>query len=313
MESDAIVRGIGTCVPEARIDNAERIGRFDYDPESLETKIGIRRTARMAEGQETSDLCVAAFGALGERMGEALSPETLDLIVVVTQHPDGFGLPHTSAILHGKLGLPKTCFAFDISLGCSGYVSALATVKGHLMATGKRRAVLFTADPYSKSVSEDDKNTAMIFGDAATATLIELGGGEGWKIGAFDQGTDGSTHAALMRDEAGTLQMSGRGVFNFCALNVPKSVKATLERNGVEKDAVDAFVFHPGSKYIVDTISARVKIPAPATLDCADYGNTVSSSIPLVLAGLSPKEQRTVFVSGFGVGLGWSSCVLTAT
>ena len=312
MATDATLRGIGTYVPDARIDNSERIARFDYDPEALETKIGIRRTARRTAGEETSDLCVEAFRALAERMGDALDPDSLDLVVVVTQHPDGHGLPHTSAIVHGKLGLPKRCFAFDISLGCSGYVSALATVKGHLIATGRTRAVLITADPYSKSVSEDDKNTAMIFGDAATASLIELGRGDGWRLGAFDQGTDGSTHQALMRDEAGTLQMSGRGVFNFCALNVPKSVKATLEINGVTKDEVDAFVFHPGSKYIVDTISARVKIDPPATLDCADYGNTVSSSIPLVLATLSPKEQKTVFVSGFGVGLGWSSCVLTA-
>ncbi|GKY88007.1 ketoacyl-ACP synthase III [Sinisalibacter aestuarii] len=305
---DFAVRAIGTYIPSARLDNGARIERFEYSPDALRDKIGVMQTARKAAEEETSDMCVRAYEHLSEKLGEALDPESLDLIVVVTQHPDGFGLPHTSAILHGKLGLPKTCFAFDISLGCSGYVSALATVKGHLIATGGKRALLFTADPYSKSLSEDDKNTAMIFGDAATVTLIEPGAD--WQIGAFDSGTDGSAHHALERDADGVLRMNGRAVFNFCALNVPKSVKATLEKNGLEKDEVDAFVFHPGSKYIVDTIAARVKIDPPKTLHCATYGNTISSSIPLVLADLDATSAPNVFVSGFGVGLGWASCVL---
>ena len=306
--SDFAIRAIGTYVPEAYVENSSRIGKFDYSQDALKNKIGVMRTARKASDETTSDMCVKAYNDLAEQLGDTLQPESLDLVVLVTQHPDNFGLPHTSAIVHGKLGLPSRCFAFDISLGCSGYVSALATVKGHLMATGGKRALLFTADPYSVSLSEDDKNTSMIFGDAATVTLIEPG--ENWQIGAFDSGTDGSSHKALERDEEGVLRMNGRAVFGFCALNVPKSVKATLEKNGLHKDQVDAFVLHPGSKYIVDTLSARLKIPAPETLPCRDYGNTISSSIPMMLAELDSSIKRTVFVSGFGVGLGWSSCVL---
>jgi 3-oxoacyl-[acyl-carrier-protein] synthase-3 len=308
---DFAIREIGAYIPETRIDNLGRIGALGYAEDALRDKIGILATARKAPGEETSDMCVRAWEDLANKLGnDVLDPSSLDLIVVVTQHPDGHGLPHTSAILHGKLGLPTKCFAFDISLGCSGFVAALATVKGFLATTGGRRAVLFTADPYSKSVSEDDKNTAMIFGDAATATLIEPG--TDWKIGAFDLGTDGSSHGALERDGEGVLRMNGRAVFNFCALNVPKSVNATLEKNGVTREGIDTFVFHPGSKYIVDTISTRLQLTPPAALDCAGYGNSVSSSIPLVLAGLDRGAMRTVFVSGFGVGLGWASCILTS-
>lgn len=300
------VAAIGTHVPAERIDNTPRAERFAYDADSLRTKIGVRATARMAAGQETSDLCVLAWRDLAEKCAERLSPDTLDLIVVVTQHPDGFGLPHTAAIVHGKLELPKSCFAFDISLGCSGFVAALATVSGYLMATGGRRAVIFTADPYSKSTSEDDKNTSMIFGDAATATLIEEG--DVWRIGRFDAGTKSSR--ALERDADGVLQMNGRAVFDFCAMNVPGSVKRTLELNGLALTDVDAFALHPGSKYIVDTVAKRIGIPAPDELPCAGFGNTVSSSIPLILADLDPQQCPTVLVSGFGVGLGWSTCVL---
>ncbi|MFT5870745.1 MAG: 3-oxoacyl-[acyl-carrier-protein] synthase-3 [Paracoccaceae bacterium] len=302
--------GVAAYVPQGGIYNADRIGRFGYDPESLKSKIGVMRTTRKDADETTSDMCVRAFEALVAKLDGALDPDSLDLIVVVTQHPDGYGLPHTSAVVHGKLGLPKTCFAFDISLGCSGYVSALATVAGHLQMAGGTRAVLITADPYSVSVSEDDKNTAMIFGDAATATLIAPG--PDWQIGAFDFGTNGSDAEALMRTADGVLKMDGRSVFNFCALNVPGSVTRTLERNGITKDDVDAWVMHPGSKYIVDTICKRLKIPPPATLPCINTGNTVSSSLPLILADLDPRETPTVLVSGFGVGLGWATCILTS-
>lgn len=303
------IRAIGTYIPDNLIGNEGRAERFEYDPESLQSKIGIMATSRMDADWETSDLALAACKALDAKLEGGLDPESLDLLVVVTQHPDGHGLPHTSAVLHAKLGLPVSCFAFDISLGCSGYVAALATVSGHLMATGGRRALLVTADPYSKSLSEDDKNTAMIFGDAATATLIEPG--ESWRIGAFDCGTKGEKADALQRDDQGVLRMNGRAVFDFCAMNVPKSLQRAIEANGIEADQIDAYALHPGSKYIVDTVCKRAKIEAPDTLSCADYGNTVSSSIPLILAGLDREQSRTVLVSGFGVGLGWATTILS--
>lgn len=300
------LREFGTYIGEKRVSNLERIERFDYPQDSLETKIGMRSTSRCAPDETTSDMCVKAFESLSAKMGDALDPASIDLIVVVTQHPDGFGIPHTSAVVHGKIGMPKSCFAFDISLGCSGYVAALATVSGHLSASGGKRALLFTADPYSKSLDENDRNTAMIFGDAATVTLIEPNAE--WRIGKFDFGT--SSSAALKRDEEGVLRMDGRAVFNFCALNIPASVKRCLERNDVTKEQIDVFAMHPGSKYIVDTISKRVGITPPSVLNCADYGNTISSSVPLILADLDRSKSSTVLVSGFGVGLSWATCIL---
>jgi 3-oxoacyl-[acyl-carrier-protein] synthase-3 len=305
MEFDAIgVAAIGTYLPSARQDNAKLAAKFGFADDFLETKIGVIEPARKDVGEETSDLCVKAFENLKSRAGRDLAD--LDLIVVVTQNPDGHGLPHTSAIVHQKLDLPKKCFAFDVSLGCSGFVAALAIVKGYLATTGGKRAVLFTADPYSKVLNLDDKNTALIFADGAAATLIEET--PHWRIGAFDFGTDGKKAAALCVMPDDKLVMNGRGVFDFCALNVPGSVDRTLSANGVTKDQVDAFVLHPGSKYIVDTLFDRMKVPRIAFP--APYGNTVSSSIPLILQDLEPAAQRVLVISGFGVGLSWATTIL---
>ena len=299
------IAAIGGYLPPSRQDNAQLASRFGFADDFLEGKIGVMAPARKSDGEETSDLCVKAYEDLKRTTQEDVTD--VDLIAVVTQNPDGHGLPHTSAIVHEKLGLAKSCFAFDISLGCSGFVAALAVVKGYLAATGGRRAILFTADPYSKVLDTKDRNTALIFGDGAAATLISET--QSWRIGpAFDCGTDGKKSAALSVGSDAKLVMNGRTVFDFCALNVPGSVERTLAANGLKKEDVDAFVLHPGSRYIVDTVHDRLKIsriPFPAP-----YGNTVSSSIPLILREMDPARQRTVVVSGFGVGLSWATTVL---
>lgn len=298
------IAAIGSYLPEARQDNAQFANKFGFADDFLETKIGVVAPARKAASEETSDLCVKAFADLKTRVGREISD--LDLIVVVTQNPDGSGLPHTSAIVHQKLDLPKQCFAFDVSLGCSGFVAALAIIKGYLAATGGRRAVLFTADPYSKVLDLEDKNTALIFADGAAATLIEET--PNWRIGAFDFGTDGSKSAALSIMPNGKLSMNGRSVFDFCALNVPGSVDRALAANGLTKGDVQGYVLHPGSKYIVDTLCGRLKLPSIPFP--APYGNTVSSSVPLILKNMDPAKQRTLVISGFGVGLSWATTVL---
>lgn len=297
------IAGIGTWLPEARQDNRERAAAFGFAPDFLTTKLGFVEVARKDPGDDTSDLCCRAYRSLEEKIAD----RQVDLIVVVTQNPDGGGLPHVSALVHGKLGLPKTCFAFDISLGCSGYVAGLAAVKGFLAATGGRRAVLITCDPYSKIVDPADRDTSLIFGDAATATLIEES--DRWRIGAFDFGTDGSRAGVLEVRENGKLFMNGRGVFDFCALNVPGSVERTLAANALRREDIDALLLHSGSRYIVDVLSARIGMRADG-FPAASYGNTVSSSLPMMLAELDPTEKKTVLLSGFGVGLSWATTIL---
>src|SRR5690606_34876431 len=111
-------------------------------------------------------------------------------LVVVTQNGDGEGLPHTSALVQTKLGLSTTVAAFDVSLGCSGYVYGLAILKGLMETAGMTDAILITADPYSKVIDPTDRVTTLLFGDAATATLLSNRGE--WHIHTPTFGTDGA-------------------------------------------------------------------------------------------------------------------------
>lgn len=298
------IAAVAAYLPENRVDTLARRGDFGFEEAFIRDKVGFTALARKAEGQETSDLAVAAVEAL--RQSSAIDLATLDVLVLVTQNPDGFGLPHTSAIVHGKLGLPRSCFCFDVSLGCSGFVAGLAILKGYMAAIGARNGLLVTADPYSKVVDPADRNTALIFGDGATATWLTADQPL-YAIGATDQGTDGKTCAALTVQPDRKLFMNGRAVFDFCALNVGNSLKKVMAANGVTPAEIDVVLLHQGSKYIVDTIAQRSGLKAEFA--AAGYGNLVSSSVPVLLVDSIRKSHKTILISGFGVGLGWATTV----
>lgn len=304
------IQAIGTYIPQNRIDNRQRMEQFGVDEAFLKEKTGMLRLAVKSEDESTSDLCVKAFSDLQTKSG--ISDEEVDCIVVCTQNPDGYGLPHTSAIVHSKLGLKDECAAFDISLGCSGFVYGLSVIQAFMQANGYKNGVLFTADPYSKVVDLQDKNTSLLFGDASAATLVSSA--PIWTTGKFLFGSHGKEHAAISVDEHDSrLSMNGRAVFTFSASRVPASILEMLAANDLSIDDVDCFALHQGSRYIVDTIKKKLsvddkKVPFVA----AEYGNTVSSSIPLILAGLDNSVDRVV-IAGFGVGLSWGSTVLHKT
>jgi 3-oxoacyl-[acyl-carrier-protein] synthase-3 len=298
---------IATYVPEARVDNLELARALGATEALVRDKIGFLRSARKPAASETSDLAVEAVRRL---LGDArMDAAQLQLLVVVTQNPDGHGLPHTSAVVHGKLDLPTSCAAFDISLGCSGFVYGIASAAALMEASGLKRGILVTADPYSKIVDPADRDTALLFGDAAAAAL--LSDEPVWRIGRCDFGTQGQQRENLMVDAAGRLRMNGRGVFNFSATEVPASIRRTLAMNALALSDIDRFILHQGSRYLVDTIAKRLDIADRTEICAQDYGNLVSSSVPVAFAERVRQDDRRVLLSGFGVGLSWGTTVLT--
>jgi 3-oxoacyl-[acyl-carrier-protein] synthase III len=303
------IEHVASYLPEARRENIQDARRFDVDPAFLRDKLGVLQRARKAPNENTSDLARLACERLFRET--SVDPHAIDALVVVTQSPD-FPIPHVSAIVHGSLRLPDRCAAFDVSLGCSGFVYGLSVLQSFLAANGLSRGLLVTADPYSKIVDENDKGTALLFGDAASATLI---GPDALYVAApFTFGTHGALHQALIcRD--GVLKMNGRDVFNFTATAVPGDLAALLDKAGLAVEDVDCFLLHQGSKFIVETIARRAGLPMEKVrLGLENIGNTVSSSIPLLLEQeVKNAQTSTLVLSGFGVGLSWASCVLRRT
>jgi len=302
------IRAIASYVPANRVSNIDRRDAAGKDEAFIRDKIGFESVSRRDPGMETSDLCVQAYRALESRPG--FDPASVDCIIVCTQNPDAHGLPHTSAVVHGKLGLPRKAAGFDISLGCSGYVYGLSVATAFMQANGLRCGLLFTADPYSKILDPEDWDTELLFGDAATVTW--LGEDPVYRCRPAMFGTDGGMGHSIAVPAAGEpLAMLGSNVFKFSMTVVPEQVHAYLAREGLAFDDIDQVLLHQGSRFIVDNLGRKLGLaPAKAPFEAGQLGNTVSSTLPLMLESRLEAPPRRILLCGFGVGLSWATMAI---
>jgi 3-oxoacyl-[acyl-carrier-protein] synthase-3 len=316
------IKDVACYVPARTVENAEIAARFDFKPGFLRNKVGVEIRHVAASDESTSDMCVRAFDQLQQRYhGEDWGG--VGLVLLCTQNPD-YKLPHTSSILQARLSLPKAVLAFDVSLGCSGYVASLTTAKALMTELDLRQGLVFTCDPYTKVLDPHDKSTVPLFGDAASVTLLERGAPLGIGKGMF--GNDGSMFETLIIRGSGTarrdgeaeqpLRMDGRNIFEMLKTQVPSNIRGCAQLNGLTLDDVELFLFHQASAWLLGVLREDLGLPAekvPSNLN--RVGNTVSTSIPLLLEEVLRSGRalpRTMLLSGFGVGLSWASVVLRA-
>lgn len=299
------IKQIATYLPQNKISNYDKKEKFGIDNGFIENKIGVKYHTVKESDEKASDLCVKAFENL--TLKENIKKEKVECCIVVTQNPD-FKIPHTSAIVHGKLELSQSCACFDISLGCSGYIYGLSTIIAFMKNNGLKNGLLFTADPYSDIINHDDKNTDLIFGDGATVTYISEN--PLYIPVDFSFGTNGNAYKDILCKDK--LFMNGRAVFNFTATVIPKHIKAQLEKKELEDSDIDKYILHQGSKYIVDTIRKRLKIDeSKVPFDMYEYGNTVSSAVPLILEKeIMNKDNDRMLLAAYGIGLSWGSAII---
>ena len=302
------ITDIASYVPPDSVSNLERAAALGKTAEFIRDKIGFLRVSRKAPEQETSDLAVRAFEALCARRQIDLS--AIDCLVVCTQNPDAHGLPHTAALLQARLGLSRSVAAFDISLGCSGFVYSLGVVTAFMEANGLKHGLLFTADPYSKILAPEDADTGLLFGDAAAVTYLSAQ--PVYRALKSRYASDGTLgHSIQVPRACGRLSMLGSNVFKFTMTVVPEQIEACLRDNGLSKHEIDLYLFHQGSKFIVDNLGRKLGLdPARAPFEAAETGNTVSSTLPLMLEHRLKAGPRRILMSGFGVGLSWATTVL---
>ncbi|AJC85227.1 ketoacyl-ACP synthase III [Campylobacter peloridis] len=296
---------IGTYICSNKISNFERKIDFDINDEFIKEKIGFQSLSKSSNEEKTSILCLKAF----EKIKHKVDLSNIDCLILISQNPD-IKIPHTSAILHKELSLSCNCACFDVGLGCSGYVYGLSIILSFMQNNNLKHGLLFTCDPYRKIINNNDKNTSLLFGDGASVSYISQD--YRYKIKSFKFGTDGSKYTNILC-EKDTLFMNGRGVFEFSATTIPKHIMNFLKEEKMGLDDIDRFIFHQGSKYIVDTIRQRLNLDKDkAPFDANFYGNTVSSSIPILLENEFQKEKcyNNILISGFGTGLSWASAIL---
>ena len=326
----AYIKALTYYLPEIIVTNEQL--EAEFGGVLLTAKTAGIESRRIASNEETAgDLAVKAAERLF--LDKGIDPREIDFLLFCSQSPDYF-MPSTSCVIQNRLGIPTTSGSFGYDLGCSGYVYGLAIANSFVDSGLAKNVLLLTADTISKYLHPDDKNR-LLFGDAATATLISSNGLA--EIGKFDYGTDGSGYNHIIiknganrhkdltgeksKDENGVIHyddyffMDGEAIFNFSVERVPMLIEGCLKQNDITKEDINYYVFHQANKYMLNTIRKINQLPKNEFfIDLSDTGNTTSSTVPIGLvkcinSGLI-KQGMNVMVAGFGVGLSWASTIL---
>jgi 3-oxoacyl-[acyl-carrier-protein] synthase-3 len=323
---------VATHLPDRVLSNDDLAALYPSWPaDKILDKTGIRERRVAAEGETAGDLAFHAATKLFDS-GEC-AREDVDFLILCTQAPD-YVLPTTACLLQDRLGLGRHVGALDVNLGCSGFVYGLALATGLIAAGAARRVLLLTADTYSKFIHEGDKSVRTLFGDGAAATLI-VAADDGAAIGPFVFGTDGAGGKDLIVEAGGFrtprgadtggvsedahgnqrtrehLFMHGANVLNFSLREVPRTFAELLKRSGTTREDIDHVVLHQANKFMLDALQRKLDLPADKVPRGYEHiGNTVSSTIPFVLAELIENGQMApgnrIMLLGFGVGLSWA-------
>lgn len=301
----------------------------------LRKKTGISRRHICPADMTAADMAVLAAEKI---FCESNLRDSIDFLLYCTQSPD-YPLPTTACILQNRLGLPNHCGALDFDLGCSGFVYGLGLAKGLIESGQAKNVLLVTSETYTKYIHPEDHAVRPLFGDAATATLISAQDTEEEGISGFVYGTDGSgadklivpvggmrnryqeTAVETITDQYGntrtnqSLYMDGGAIMDFALEVVPKTVEQILAKTSLKKMDIDYYVFHQANKFMLKSLQMLCGLTdRPFWNDCAEYGNTVSSSIPVALVDMMKENQdkplKHVMLIGFGVGLSWGGCVV---
>jgi 3-oxoacyl-[acyl-carrier-protein] synthase-3 len=333
--TDIKIVGMSTAVPKnkeviSEVFN-ERFGPEAVANFSKTTGVYERRVA--LPEQTASDLAfVAAEYLIGEK---GIDKHEIGICIFVTQTPD-YNIPATACVLHKRLGLQKNCIAFDINLGCSGYVYGLQVVSSLMETTNCKLGLLLVGDTsnkrglYGTGIGPNDASAVMLFGEGGSATLLEKKegspkittayrtDGEGFKAIITPAGRARKPVASFERVKWADgnersdydLYMNGVDVFTFSINEVPQMINEFVEANQMDKDSFDCFAFHQANAFIFKQLIKRAKLPKDKlhiTLD--RYGNTSVTSIPLTVCDMFGDENngrdRAIFSCGFGIGLSW--------
>jgi 3-oxoacyl-[acyl-carrier-protein] synthase-3 len=330
----AKIVGIEYHLPEVVLNNFDLERDFEsWSAEKIYNKTGISERHIASEYECASDLGIQAIEKLIQQ--NILDPQKVDLLIFCTQTPDYY-LPTTACLIHEKIMLPISCASFDINLGCSGYIYGLATANAFIQSNMAKNVLLVTGDTYSKIIHHNDRSVRTLFGDAGSATYLSAEDGVAELIGDFALYTDGTgsknfivpaggfrmpkSHETSLENKdsdgnvrsSDNLYMNGTEIFLFTLKSVPQAINALLTKNNISIGEIDWFIFHQANKFMIDHIIKKMNIPYEKVHMHLEYcGNTVSSSIPIVLKDAQQKglfkRGDLIMLIGFGVGYSWGA------
>lgn len=333
----AAIQALAHHLPDRHVTNEDLAALYPgWSADKIFEKTGIRERRVVAEGEHASDLAVAAAEELITRTG--VDRARIDLLLYCTQSPDYF-LPTTACLIQDRLKLPTTAGALDYNLGCSAFPYGLAMARGFIETGAASNVLLLMGETYSRFMHPMDKSVRTLFGDAGSATFITGVDRDGPTLGPFVFGTDGSGGDNLivrrggLREPVGTailpektdesgnvrtdanLYMNGPAILEFTIRRIPPVVGELFRRAEITMSDVRWVILHQANEYMLRFLQRRIAIPDEKfAMHFAHCGNTVSSTIPIVLEHLVDERKvdtgDLLLLVGFGVGYSWGASLV---
>ncbi len=322
----AIITAVGHYVPENKLTNADLEKMVDTNDEWIVTRTGIRERRILDKDKGTSYMAVcAAEKALNQR---GMSADELDLIIVATVTPDMM-FPTTAALVQEALAA-NNCWGYDLSGGCTGFVCALSTASQFIESGRHKKVMVIGADKMSAITNYQDRNTCILFGDAAGAVILEATDDPDLGVKDFILRVDGfgkkylymkaggslkpATHQTVENEEH-YLYQDGKPVFKQ-AINGMATTSATLlERNNLSSHDLRLLVPHQANLRIIDAVGKKLKLnPEQVAINIDRYGNTTAATIPLALSEYYQQGDLKIgdwiLFTAFGAGFTWGSLLM---
>ena len=302
--------GTGYALPTRVLDNDAMTAYVETSDEWITTRTGIRQRYFCGEGESTTTLAIeAAQKALHD---SGLDKADIGCVIVATSSGE-YAMPSTACLVHKALELNENIPVFDLGAACAGFLYAVDTARAMLLAHGGKAALVIGAEQMSQVLDMADRNTCVLFGDAAGAAVFALDEDAEY---AYVCGTRGDM-AIQVGGPRRTLAMTmeGQNVFRFAVSTIPATVEELLAKTGKTLDDVDWVVCHQANQRIIDASVRRLGVPAEKFYKNLDrYANTSAASIPLALAEMKESGRLTsgqrVILVGFGGGLTWAGVML---
>lgn len=317
--------GMGSSVPDKIVTNDDLSKVMDTSDEWINSRTGIRERRIASKDIATSDLCTEAAKKAIEDAN--LDSKDIDLIIIATVTSD-MAFPSTACIVQKNIGADNAA-AFDISVGCSGFLYGLA-IGSNFIATGAYETVLVIgSEVLSRILDWEDRSTCVLFGDGAGACVLQKCE-DGKGILSYDLGSDGANGHFLTQPAGGSrmpashetvekrlhyVHMDGGEVFKFAVRAMEKASLSALKKANIGLENIDYLIPHQANIRIIKASAKRLKVPKDKVYVNLDkYGNMSSASIPIALdeayhKGLIKKNDIVLLVA-FGAGLTWASVVL---
>jgi 3-oxoacyl-[acyl-carrier-protein] synthase III len=314
----AVVKGVGSALPERILTNAELALMVDTTDEWIVQRTGIEQRHIAAVGETTSMLATQA--ALNALAHAGLEAKDIDLIILATATPD-YTFPSTATIVQNNLGITHGV-AFDIAAVCSGFIFALTTAEKFLKSGSHKRALVIGAETFSRILDWNDRTTCVLFGDGAGAVILEASEFTTRGILTTHLRSDGRHREKLYVDggvsstqTVGHLKMMGKDVFKHAVGMITDVVTDAYAATGYSSHDLDWFVPHQANKRIIEASAIKLKIPLEKTvLTVQKHGNTSAASIPLALDVAVKdgriKQDNLVLLEAMGGGFTWGSALI---